>query len=167
MDTTPTDDTKYNRSDSVWPTHLSNLIRQSKQKEKRDYTLWPEESDCHVLFFMLCGQRRRENTSYSNTPKTKDNTVIGKGASEDPTRPCEWKPQKSSILVGSAQRNLLLSSQRDRRMANCSRNKFPKSYPGRPRHLKGTVFHPGTLSSYKHDYDPLPYGLNPIVSSYP
>lgn len=91
-------------------------------------------SSCYV------DKEESENTSYPNTPKTKDNTVIGKGASEDPTRPCEWKPQKSSILVGSAQRNLLLSSQRDRRMAKCSKNKFPKSYRGGPNTWRAQCF---------------------------
>lgn len=53
---------------------------------------------------------------------------------------------------------------RDRRkLAKRSKNKFPKSYMGRPKHRRA-VFHPRMLSSYQFYYHTVPCGLNPTIS---
>lgn len=77
---------------------------------------------------MFYGQRSGARTLLTLTLRdTKDHrnsTVKGRVTFQDPTPPPGWRPQMKSRLAGSTQRNVSLSSQRNRRkLAKCSKKK--------------------------------------------
>lgn len=66
----------------------------------------------HALFFMSQDKEEKAKIllTHPKHAKPKDSTAVSKATLEDPTHPCEWRPKTKSILVGSAQRNVPLSS---------------------------------------------------------
>lgn len=106
---------KIQGSDSVWSTYILNLIRYSKKQKGKDIChtrTW--KGEWMTMHSSSCHRTKKRKQKYflptPNTQKTKDSTAVSKATLEDPAHPCEWRPKTKSILVGSAQRNVPLSS---------------------------------------------------------